>query len=137
MKLQLKEVAPYLPYKLKVKSINIFKGNPIFEMGTETKGGGSDIAGIKWILEDNFKLILRPLSDVYKEIELNGKKFVPQEILDETQMPHWTYGNIKYLDSEMLKDAPFWFVQKLIEWHFDICELIPQGKAIDINTLNK
>lgn len=87
------------------------------------------------VLFQDVKLIARPLSDLTKEIEHNGEKFVPQDILDETHISHWSYVNIKYLDSKMLQDAPFWFTQKLIEWHFDVHGLIERKLAIDLNTL--
>ena len=31
---------------------------------------------------------------------------------------------------------PFIIFQKLIEWHFDIADLISKGEAIDVNTLD-
>ena len=66
MKLELKHLAGYLPYGLKYKDIP--KGfDGIREL---------DIKTFDWCLE-NGKPILRPLSDLTKEIEVNGEKFVP------------------------------------------------------------
>jgi hypothetical protein len=37
----------------------------------------------------------------------------------------------------VINSFPCWVIQILFEYHFDIFNLIPQGLAIDINTLNK
>ena len=77
MKLELKHLAPYLPYGLKL--IGDIDNNPIdkYDISTDgwlcyitNNGGGKGrISG--------YKPILRPLSDLTKEIEINGNKFVP------------------------------------------------------------
>lgn len=103
------------------------------------------------------KPILHPLSDLTKPIEHNGKKFVPLKIITESECEIIIS---KYsCDSEKIKTisityklmgetftdfiinrnsvdyTDFKYVQKLIEWKFDIAELIDNGEAIDINTL--
>ena len=83
------------------------------------------------------KPILRTLSDLTKEIEHNGEKFVPsKEIIKHrpNDLIDVSYVfSMNYLEIESL---PFWAILKLIEWHFDIANLIPVGEAIDINTLS-
>lgn len=73
------------------------------------------------------KPILRPLSDIKKEILHNGEKFIPSVTL-----------RLSY-PSEMIGLNPstwsFRVIQKLVEWHFDICGLIGKGEAIDYHTL--
>lgn len=76
-----------------------------------------------WKNEFGSKLILRPLSDLTKEIEVNGEKFVPRSKF---------FGNP--LDYIITKNS-YEVVQQLISWHFDIFGLIDAGLAIDINTL--
>ena len=69
MKLQIQHLSPYLPYGLKVRRkssnreiiIDMYAYN-IYDILQHTS---------------IYKPILRPLSDLTKEIEVNGKKFVP------------------------------------------------------------
>ena len=77
---------------------------------------------------ENFKLELRPLSDLLK----NGYSFVWSSETDVSSLNQWLY-----LDAETkLGDKfsyEFWCL--LFENHFDIFGLIEKGLAIDINTL--
>ncbi len=80
----------------------------------------------------NFKPILHPLSDLTKEIDHNGEKFVPVvEIMKIKDGGEWI--SVQY---QPIKNNPYWVIEKLYEWHFDIHGLIGEGLAIDINTLN-
>jgi hypothetical protein len=143
-KLELKHLAPYLPYDLRLERIS-YK-HERFKTLT-----GYDLCPDGEI--DNIKLILRPLSDLTKEIEVNGEKFVPIERLTKIfgGRPISFDGNCFYTkiqESVVRKKedlVPLHFSQldafnKLFEWHFDIFGLIEKGLAIsyiDINTLNK
>lgn len=105
------------------------------------------------------KLTLRPLSDLTKEIEYNGEKFVPiVELLKEVH-PYddysSKYGLIDYefdgfwvkayyksranydisLNVGFIHNWPNWIIEKLNEWHFDTKGLIEKEYAIDKNTL--
>lgn len=155
--LELKHLAPYLPYRLKVKSIDIFEGDPIFEMGTESKNGLLSSAGIKWVLEDNFKPILRPMSDLTELIEIDGQKIIPIDYLnqgnlsvDESFLPvlegdsedgFWYENYSTDCGGYSIHSVSFKFTlsvyEKLLEWHFDVFGLIDKGLAIDINKLKK
>lgn len=73
MKLELKHLAPYLPYNL--------KGN--YEVSEVVPSAKFELRN-KELRTDNIdfflkyaKPILRPLSDLTKEIEVNGEKFIP------------------------------------------------------------
>lgn len=86
------------------------------------------------------KPILRTLSDLTKEIEHKGEKFVPIDELNNIGDDECNRYN-DYFSEENISDVnwllePFIIFQKLIEWHFDIANLIPVGEAIDINTLS-
>lgn len=78
MKLELKHIAPYLPYGLKIftdyDGIQEINGMPdLFHASYYCeKTDAGDEPHIEQI-----KPILRPLSDLTKEIEVNGEKFVP------------------------------------------------------------
>lgn len=73
------------------------------------------------------RLILRPLSDLTKEIEHNGEKFVPTKALSM-----WDLEGITAID---IPHIPVNLYELLLKWHFDVFDLIGQGLAIDINTL--
>jgi hypothetical protein len=134
MKLELKHLAPYLPYKLMVRY------KPHFSDDFKIKE--LDVNAIAFSLQQQDKPILRPLSDLTKEIEVNGEKFVPIEWFENDSIVDYFDGNIwvKFLFEDGRGDLsliPFGMIQKLLEWHFDIYGLIENILAIDINTLEK
>ena len=141
-KLTLEQLAPYLPYKV----ITIIHHNtkPNYT-DYETKG---ILIGYSWMGEwmhrnestQNIetcrwgwiKPILHPLSDLTKEIEVNGEKFVPFKILHDSTGNSWEKPFIDSVENKYCT-AKQWL--KCIEWHFDVFGLIEKGLAIDINTL--
>ena len=128
-KSELKHLAGYLLYGLKgitQKRIVKIQG---FELGVELPLIWGDInSGFTGRCDFGFKPILRPLSDLAKEIEVNGQKFIPNIKLD------WNDGN-NTCYSDILKWISIADYFKLLEWHFDIYGLIEKSLAIDINTL--
>lgn len=148
--IDLKHIAPYIPYGVE----GLFTLSSVANIPKH-----KDEERIKLMTEDNIaffrsfcKLILRPLSDLDKDITHNGKTFNPvKELVELTKSSNAliafyglntvgladyledvaNYGNInpKYLSYPL--------AQKLMEWHFDIHGLIERGLAIDINELNK
>lgn len=78
------------------------------------------------------KPILRPLSDLTKEIEVDGEKFVP---FDELKSYSFELNKDRKWSKVVLEDMPYSEVLKLYSWHFDIHNLINRGLAIDINEL--
>lgn len=166
-KLELKHVIPYVPHKLRF----IADGEEWEMTGLDVTSEYTVWAGVRWDDEaldyiptingkqmpakgTGFELksinpILRPLSDIHKEIEHNGKKFIPVREIESIRKGLDIYKplNLDYpieiiLETENysqdidLYDG-YLIVQKLIEWHFDISSLIEKGWAIDINDLNK
>jgi hypothetical protein len=138
MELELKHLAPYLPYGLKM--INTKPGRQAYNIITKTTLKKIEIMDFEncyflWFL--NRKPILRPLSDLTKEIEINGEKFVPinqfyreERNLLEKELSV-TNGNL------ICEFLSYKIMIKLFEWHFDVFGLIPTGLAIDINTIPK
>ena len=122
MKLELKHLSPYLPYGLKISCNN----DNVIEMGAypSPKRKLIDIESVCGTPE--WKPILRPLSDLTKEIEHNGEKLSKR-----------TMEVIKDRDWGLIHFCPHHDVKKLFEWHFDVHGLIEAGLAIDINTLEK
>lgn len=115
MKLELKHLAPYLPYGVmcelqdqgetkQAKLCGAYSDNSYAFFDTVESEHGYD----------SIKPILRPLSDLTKEIEHNGKKFIPIQITR-----NYTDENVSYK-----------LCDKLFEWHFDVFGLIDQGLAI-------
>lgn len=155
MKLELKHLAPYLPYGLKAKLskegvFNLdseyrneyaYRICTIIDFTTYSKdlGGSMKVDETKDYRFDfdslsEIEIILRPLSDLTKEIEHNGEKFYPYEKL------HLCYSDVTNFLSEDLWIGQWWDyekVTKLLEYHFDVFGLIEKGLAIDINNLNK
>lgn len=138
MELELKHIVGYLPYQTNF----ICTRNRISILDTYIGiCAGKNIIDIGYVINNNLKPILRPLSDLTKEIEVNGEKFVPIKKLGWEyydgelggmaycvygESPRTTVNVIDYLDD----------LEKLYEWHFDIHGLIEKGLAIDLNTLN-
>ncbi len=153
-KLEFKHIAPYLPYGLEVKTeyydmIVDIKGveDDYFRVGTNysDKGGEFDLLSMN---SGDSKIILRPLSDLTEEIEHNGEKFVPLNLLDSDHYPtdyfdrpnQWLYEYIEGWaiskdPSHHLQFLPYGLVQQLIEWKFNVFNL-PTELFIDVNSLD-
>ena len=86
---------------------------------------------------DKLKPILHPLTDLTKEIEHNGEKFVPIQDMLECAFAPMSMSAIE-ANKDYFNDiysSNFGDVLQLIEWHFDIAGLIENGEAVDVNTL--
>jgi hypothetical protein len=128
MKLEIKHLAPYLPYELKYK----FNNTIYYYQHCSTREFDYE----------NSKPILRPLSDLTNEIEVNGEKFVPiNNIHLADEEGYFGCGSLddiqQLIISQPIKKIPYCFVEKLLEWHFDVFGLIENNLAIDINTLKQ
>ena len=155
-KLELKHLTPYLLYKLK-GNVSDHGENEHWE-NTELQSlclvdkilSFADATDV-YLDEPNeteFKPVLRPLSDLTKEIEWKGVGFYPIERLlsaDEDDLnefyltgklnSHWE-AFIKVATSKsLIRSIDYWMVEIMFEWHFDVFGLIEKGLAIDINTL--
>jgi len=159
MKLQLKHLAPYFPYRLLVQTnrrLESQKGQPLTKWIGELIdldsrqiiehpiGIYDDRVGEIDFSFKEIKPILRPLSDLTKEIEHNGNKFVPIDELNKMDTRYIDYEQLSDVwlmgtnrDGEININSAYHRRDKLFEWHFDIFRLIPEGLAIDINTLKK
>lgn len=138
MKIEIKHIAPYLPYGVRIRRMSDH-GYPIRDFtlqGLSTNGCYGE-EGIVPVEFKKCKPILRSLSDLTKEIEHNGERFVPGDKLinlrfKKTPVEHW--GDVCHDGSVGLEDMEF-IMSRLYEWHFDIEGLIDQGLAIDKNTI--
>lgn len=133
------QIAYYLPYKVLI----LWEDNEPSVLETlRVLGTNKDY----WMVSYHYveiglhkiKLILRPLSDLTKEIEIEGKKFVPLDFIENRCNNNAEFCYLsKILKSNRFKELPYWVVCHLFEWHFDIDNLIGKGLAVDINKLNK
>ncbi len=124
MKLELKHLAPYLPYGLQIQ---MHSGTWTLERHLmqmlATESGHTN------------KLILHPISDLTKEIEHKGEKFNPFDEL--CKFSDYTEWLMSIEDDLYEMSTPqrwaYELVEKLFEWHFDVFGLIDEGLAIDTN----
>lgn len=132
-KLEIKHVAPYLPYGLKVSTIHtLIAENGIGNINHIVKAVNEG--------KSQYKPILRPLSDLTKEIEHNGEKFVPLDVLKYLfpNTPNWKIYHLDWIKRKVDLNTTiveYCIVQKLFEYNFDVFGLIDKGLAIDINTV--
>ena len=121
-----------LPYGLKCKELGL---NEIFTLNPKLY---SLIELLNW--SNVYQPLLRPLSDLTKEIEHKGEKFVPiVELLenssfDTSKMSEEEIMSFVYVCSNIdlitLNNLPLY-----LQWHFDLFGGIESGEAIDVNTL--
>lgn len=151
--LTIKHLAPYFPYKLKGRvDKKSYLQNEKERIGTITQ---IDIECSDYdlvVTEENgyflcyiedFKPILRPLSSLTKEIEVNGERFSPYDWFEQHEENDYFADNIwiQYLfnyekdDIIKLDLIPYGVMEKLFEWHFDVFGLIEKGLAISYNDL--
>lgn len=149
-KIELKHLTGYLPYSLKgIEAI----GKPVhilhtLDLNQKAVWRNREFPAVVGRID--CKPILRPLSDLTKEIEVNGEKFVPTyelyKLIDEFGIGsptivisktfsgisiHWYSGK----QQSSTNPVPLSFYEKLYEWHFDVHGLLQKGLAIDKNTL--
>ena len=163
-KLTIEHLAPYLPHELKM----IFnrKGGRVITLTAIGKqaGFGDTISGgygSMWLESCGFNPILRPFSDVTKEITHKGETFVPMHRLknggtdrNEFRYIEWKgYGAIDneehettfdpktmsfyqfYMGESRICTKQYEKFQKLFEWHFDVFGLIPAGLAVSVDSI--
>ncbi len=122
-----------LPYGLKCKELGL---NEIFTLNPKLY---SLIELLNW--SNVYQPLLRPLSDLTKEIKHKGEKFVPiVELLknssfDTSKMSEEEIMSFvevySHMDLIALNDLPLY-----LQWHFDLFGGIESGEAIDVNTLD-
>jgi hypothetical protein len=138
MKLQLKHLAPYLPYKLNCLAQG--EGKQQFELQGISDCYYSDLHEIgrtvseQYDFEDTFP-ILRPLSDLKKGTDLIDFESEIEQMYGNIEINHIGLFHFT-LDGWTTWEEYQEVISKLFEWHFDVFGLIEKGLAIDINTLS-
>jgi hypothetical protein len=134
MKLELKHLAAYLPYNLRVKHAS--------KLGNIKKESILTISDYPWLFRQAyFKPILRPLPDLTKEIEINGQKFFPINEyfllfgggVNAASVINWKNSFVDNILYTPYVSLSYGILEKLFEWHFDVFKLIENGLAIDAN----
>ena len=153
------KLAFYLPFNVKVwnfeENVISFDEETDYEKHVNTLCKHS----IAYFSEKD-KLILKPLIYLTKEIECNGEKFIPilrllnleRKELKIKEIYHiknsfnsYSVGvkhhHVKHKDNVCVASLSFGkgnldtirfdYIQKLLEWHFDIFDLIDAGLAVD------
>lgn len=99
-----------------------------------------------------YKPVLRPMSDLTREITHKGKTFIPIECITEMTREdgkdsNWTYDLINWFGEydplwntyELLRALPEWLIipviDKLSEWLFDYRGLIDAGLSVSVHDL--
>lgn len=138
MKLELRHLAAYLPYKLKLNKQTYKNGTyqGIYELTTDNINQVINNVNNNWENKSYFP-ILKPLSDLTKEIEVNGLKFVPIEWLEEKYYTLDLHKQCERIteDSRWINHCEYILIQYLLEWNFDIFQLTENKLAINSNDL--
>jgi hypothetical protein len=134
-KLELKHLAPYLPYGLKVYSEK--NGIKKMKLKIEPNPVGCQITMDAVLKYDIYKPILRPLSDL-KKYENELYLYCGVVKIDTNLDVDFTGNYSEYNSTDLIGCLKL--LNKLFELHFDVFGLIDKGLidkglAIDINTL--
>jgi hypothetical protein len=150
MKLEVKHLAPYLPFKLKAEMVD-YKSDYVGKKYDEIIGFHQwDKTGSLWCAltvggsKPNFqqlKPLLRPLSDITKRINFNGDYLVFLEVIESDYLQDKDSQYLNYLSNYWIgkinsKNISLFQAEMLFKWHFDVFGLIEKGLAVDINTLS-
>ena len=133
----LKQALPmYLNHGVKIKGLTSIYPDPII---TGILNSNNHVywnyhgATGAWKIED-IVMYLRPLSDLTKEIEHNGEKFIPNDILN-LDIEGGKGGDIRMIEEGEHLIYYVGLIEYLFEWHFDVFGLIGKGLAISYNDL--
>ena len=141
MKIELKHLAPYLPYELQ-----LYGASDIWIMhslGVEeiciANGLHTQTLSFDDCLTD-YSPMLRSMTRLTKEIEHGGKKIIPIDHLLPSIDDNYYTAKIRFQDSVWLKEnndgavfnLSYKKLEKLFEWHFDVFGLIPAGLATEL-----
>lgn len=131
-------IASYLPYGVNVELLNYKKDYVGHRYSKVTALSQWSKCGKLWSIETDkgakssladCKLVLRPMSDLSKEIDIDGKKIVPlYALMNEDK--GFCKDDIEVYGYESLKVSVY---ELLLKWHFDIFDLISRGHAVNIN----
>lgn len=139
--LELKHVLPYLPYELKAQSPD----NVISTVDVYMRSYNGERVGLNFLFSEYkntlYKPLLRPMSDLFEDVVHNGEVIcVAKLIASYDDDLYYTEGNKEIYDDSTGKDLefnglhfpnglPYYIVETLFEYHFDVFLLIEKGLA--------
>jgi len=127
-KLELKHLAPYLPYELKMSENK-------YDLVLNVNNHPNHCYDLEYSIKEQIKPILRPLSDL-KKIKDKIEKLSPYWYVDDETKWLTEKGKIdKIYPKHVIEWIPYVLMELLLENHYDVFGLIDKGLAIDINTL--
>ena len=130
MKLELKHLAPYLPYDLicEVKDQGKTKHAKLSGAYIDNSYAFFDTVESEHGY-DSIKPILKPMTDILKPINNDETN-----VTYASELKLYTNADKQYAIT-MTLGLSHEAINELFKWHFDVFGLIPEGLAIDINTL--
>jgi hypothetical protein len=151
MKLEIKHLAPYLAYGLMFQCIDLeseeYEELPltaiILSDGKQDLIIGNQEVDIDDLFANQHEClfpIIRPLSDLIKEIKIDGIEYESVEhYFEDVYYTQKLHKQVKSIieDERWVNYCEFILIEFLFENHFDVFGLIAQELAIDINTLNE
>lgn len=140
MKLELKHLAPYLPYRLKVKFEADEYIHDVVGLNITSEGLGviSPFGDCGSCEIEICKPILRPIREVEQYFENLYGDLKHQDVTDYFDADFLaSHDNIEISEIQLLEPGqiPYGTIQVLFKHNFDVFNLIEKGLAIDINTL--
>lgn len=135
--LELKDICGYLPYGLKYQWTNM-KSVRLISMTDEVDYSSQHSLSTawEWMVHRQARPILRPMSDLTKEITHKGEKFVPLDVLNNRgHFIEFDAAGLLYTVGGCMDSDWLMVFDKFHEWMFDYRGLISAGLAIDVNTL--
>ena len=141
MKIELKHLAPYLPYELQLygaSDIWIMHSLGVEEICV-ANGLHTQTLSFDDCLTD-YSPMLRSMTRLTEEIEHGGKKIIPIDHLLPSINDNYYTDKIRFQDTVWLKEnkdgavfnLSYKKLEKLFECHFDVFGLIPAGLATEI-----
>ena len=135
--LELNDICGYLPYGLKYQWTNM-KSVRLISMTDEVDYSSQHSLSTawEWMVHRQARPILRPMSDLTKEITHKGEKFVPLDVLNNRgHFIEFDAAGLLYTVGGCMDSDWLMVFDKFHEWMFDYRGLISAGLAIDVNTL--
>ncbi|WP_099368089.1 hypothetical protein [Sphingobacterium sp. 1.A.4] len=138
-RLTIKELAPYLPYKLQWKfegsdEVHEVMGIDITDFGVHLFSPYGDYGKCRI---DEGKPLLRHLSSLTKEIEHNGEMFVPKDKIHNYTKVDENGTLYVLVDGTQWQSDPLRWDYETVNWlislHFDVFGLIDRGLALPID----
>lgn len=146
MKLELKHLAPYLPYKLKFQHpVLIWSGNPPEPSHDEIGESEMTCENLLSVIDDGLP-ILKSLSDllmdddtileIFNESWIAGQHDIVKKDDVISIIPHEDDHNLNIFLRKPHCNLE-WINDILYKYHYDLKGLINKGLAVDYNSLNK